>query len=99
MNWYSTSEVNESEILCPRCSCSLNVHLPRADHHPVKCIGCNARLFVFSATARNIAIDVENAPAEFATFIGWAQDRFDELEFVSFFVSFEELLGIENQVS
>ena len=99
MSWFSISDAPSKDIQCPACEGVLAGYLPRADHHPAKCVHCAASLLVFSASPRNIAIHVAKAPSEMKAFIAWAQDEFSELEFVSFFVSFEELLGIESRVS
>jgi hypothetical protein len=59
------------------------------------CPHCASVLMIFTTSKRNVAIDTENAPPEIRSIAGWMQQNFDELEFVSFIVSFEEMLGIE----
>ena len=96
MSWHSSSEPKSKIICCPRCHELIVGCLPSADHHPIECSFCSARLLLFSASERNLAVDVENAPTEIREFIRWTQSTFDELQFVCFFLSFEELLGIDS---
>ncbi len=94
MNWTATSDATSKEIRCPRCRQSIVDCLPSADHHPVQCPHCRAKLLLFSASARNFAVDVDNAPDEIREFVTWAQQSLDEVQFVSLLLTFEELLGI-----
>ena len=91
MSWFRTSPIRSSDIQCPRCECTVVGCLPSGDHHLSSCPHCEAKLIVFSMTAKNVAIDVDRSPREIQSVFQWMQQHFDELEFVSVITAVEEL--------
>ena len=91
MTWFNKAGVAKKSIKCPCCGEELISYFPSADHHPSQCIGCKAELFVLTIRDQNVCISTAHAPDEVRRFIKWSQREFDEIEFMSLVVFFEEL--------
>ncbi|MBL8684977.1 MAG: hypothetical protein JNK05_37725 [Myxococcales bacterium] len=88
--WFSIGTV-DAPARCPRCAFTVAAWAPSLDHHVRPCGGCGGASLTWGTPDRSLWISVEYAPRPVASFLRWALEQLDELEFVELLASIEEL--------
>jgi hypothetical protein len=89
-SWFSFSLPESTALPCAACGQEADLG-PGADHHPRACPSCGVESAFLNWKGRVVQIIPGRAPPALAAALRWAQQHFDEIEYVEFVGALEEL--------
>jgi len=93
-NWIALSLPDCTTLRCAVCKNEFDLRYPTADHHPRICPVCGVECAFLNWKGRIAQIVMDNAPRPLARWIRWAQKHLDELEYVEFICTLEEIADV-----
>jgi hypothetical protein len=91
-SWYAITEEGHFALRCAECHASVDLEGPALDHHPGICPHCGVECVYLSWKGRIVQIVLQKAPPAIVQVIRFAQQHFDELEYVELVAALEQLM-------
>lgn len=86
--WFSVGD--SKSFCCSSCNGRVEITEGGLDHHSTRCPICNIECVIIEWN-KWIQVVTKKAPPQFQSFILWAQNNLDELEFVELLCNLEEI--------
>lgn len=90
--WYALADEGSTVFRCAACHVESDLGGPQLDHHPRVCPKCGVDCAFLNWKGRLLQVVPGNAPQVFQRLLRFAQNEYDELEYVELLVAMEELM-------
>jgi hypothetical protein len=91
-SWYAFSDESKTALRCAACHSTIDLGFPQLDHHPSVCPRCGLECAFLNWKGRMVQLVPSKAPAVIQLALRFAQQQFDELEYVEFVIALQELM-------
>jgi hypothetical protein len=90
VRWFAVSSPESNALRCVACDAEVEI-APHVDHHPAACPRCGVESAFLNWNGRVLQVVPKDAPHAFVSVLRFAQEHLDELEYVEFLCSLEEV--------